>query len=87
LSQFGEEAKAEFDKIGEDALKGLDEAGARVWLLQLLLISSSYSLFDSIFQIKFMFSKVTFSARNNIVYLVFMIIQCYFFLVYILENS
>lgn len=30
LSQFGEEAKAEFDKVGEDALKGLDEAGARV---------------------------------------------------------
>lgn len=30
LSQFGEEANAEFDKIGEDALKGLDEASARV---------------------------------------------------------
>ena len=30
LTQFGEEAKAEFDKIGEDALQGLDEASARV---------------------------------------------------------
>ncbi|KAL2337847.1 hypothetical protein Fmac_012293 [Flemingia macrophylla] len=30
LSQFGEEAKADFDKIGEDALKGLDEASARI---------------------------------------------------------
>lgn len=30
LAQFGEEAKAEFDKLGEDALKGLDEADARV---------------------------------------------------------
>jgi hypothetical protein len=30
LTQFAEEANAEFDKIGEDALKGLDEAGARV---------------------------------------------------------
>lgn len=27
---FGEEANAEFNKIGEDALIGLDEAGARV---------------------------------------------------------
>ncbi|KAL2337014.1 hypothetical protein Fmac_011460 [Flemingia macrophylla] len=31
LTQFGEEAKAEFDKIGEDALQGLDEASARVF--------------------------------------------------------
>jgi len=30
LTQFGEEAKAEIDKIGEDALKGLDEASDRV---------------------------------------------------------
>ncbi|KAK7395144.1 hypothetical protein VNO78_15688 [Psophocarpus tetragonolobus] len=30
LTQFGEEAKAEFDKIGEDALQGLDEASARI---------------------------------------------------------
>jgi len=30
LAKFGEEAKAEFDKIGEDALQGLDEASARV---------------------------------------------------------
>lgn len=30
LTQFGEEAKAEFDKVGEDALKGLDEASDRV---------------------------------------------------------
>lgn len=30
LSQFGEEAKAEYDKVGEDALKGLDEATARI---------------------------------------------------------
>lgn len=30
LTQFGEEANAEFDKIEEDALQGLDEAGARV---------------------------------------------------------
>lgn len=30
LTQFGEEAKAEFDKIGKDALQGLDEASARV---------------------------------------------------------
>ncbi|KAG4925209.1 hypothetical protein JHK87_050749 [Glycine soja] len=28
LTQFGEEAKAEFDKIGKDALQGLDEASA-----------------------------------------------------------
>uniref|UniRef100_A0A2N9J3B4 Uncharacterized protein n=1 Tax=Fagus sylvatica TaxID=28930 RepID=A0A2N9J3B4_FAGSY len=28
-TQFGEEANAEFNKIGEDALIGLDEAGAR----------------------------------------------------------
>lgn len=32
LTQFGEKANAEFEKIGEDALKGLDEAGARVCL-------------------------------------------------------
>ncbi|KAL7169796.1 hypothetical protein ACSBR2_034767 [Camellia fascicularis] len=30
LTQFAEEANAEFDQIGEDALKGLDEASARV---------------------------------------------------------
>ncbi|KAJ1437360.1 hypothetical protein SESBI_03688 [Sesbania bispinosa] len=30
LTQFGEEVNAEFNKIGEDALKGLDEAGARI---------------------------------------------------------
>lgn len=30
LTQFAEEANVEFDKIGEDALKGLDEAGDRV---------------------------------------------------------
>lgn len=30
LTQFGEEANTEFDKIREDALKGLDEAGERV---------------------------------------------------------
>lgn len=30
LAKFGEEAKAEFDKVGEDALKGLDEASDRV---------------------------------------------------------
>ncbi|TKY65887.1 hypothetical protein E2542_SST08749 [Spatholobus suberectus] len=30
LTQFGEEAKAEFDKIGKDALQGLDEASARI---------------------------------------------------------
>lgn len=30
LTQFAEEANAEFDKIGEDALKGLDEASSRV---------------------------------------------------------
>jgi hypothetical protein len=30
LTKFGEDATAEFDKIGEDALKGLDEASARV---------------------------------------------------------
>ncbi|XP_027350032.1 uncharacterized protein LOC113861428 [Abrus precatorius] len=30
LTQFGEEAKTEFDKIGEDALKGLDEARERI---------------------------------------------------------
>lgn len=30
LTKFGEEAKAEFDKVGEDALKGLDEASDRV---------------------------------------------------------
>lgn len=30
LTKFGEDANAEFDKIGEDALKGLDEASARV---------------------------------------------------------
>ncbi|CAJ1803779.1 unnamed protein product [Sphenostylis stenocarpa] len=30
LAQFGEEAKADFDKIGEDALQGLDEASARI---------------------------------------------------------
>ncbi|KAJ6746988.1 8-AMINO-7-OXONONANOATE SYNTHASE [Salix koriyanagi] len=30
LTQFAEEANAEFDKIGEDALKGLDEAGDRI---------------------------------------------------------
>ncbi|XP_061374194.1 uncharacterized protein LOC133316461 [Gastrolobium bilobum] len=30
LAQFGEEANAEFEKIAEDALKGLDEAGARI---------------------------------------------------------
>lgn len=30
LAKFGDEAKAEFDKIGEDALQGLDEASARV---------------------------------------------------------
>ncbi|KAK7294646.1 hypothetical protein RJT34_17536 [Clitoria ternatea] len=30
LTQFGEEARVEFDKIGEDALKGLDEASARI---------------------------------------------------------
>ncbi|KAJ9180606.1 hypothetical protein P3X46_008825 [Hevea brasiliensis] len=29
-NSFAEEANAEFDRIGEDALKGLDEAGARV---------------------------------------------------------
>ncbi len=29
-TQFDEETNAEFDKIGEDALIGLDEAGARV---------------------------------------------------------
>ncbi|CAL5210804.1 unnamed protein product [Lathyrus oleraceus] len=30
LTQFGEEANAEIDKIGEDALKGLDEASDRI---------------------------------------------------------
>ncbi|CAK8541840.1 unnamed protein product [Lathyrus sativus] len=30
LTQFGEMVNAEFEKIGEDALKGLDEAGARI---------------------------------------------------------
>lgn len=30
LTQFAEEANTEFDKIGEDALKGLEEAGDRV---------------------------------------------------------
>jgi hypothetical protein len=30
LTQFGEKVNAEFEKIGEDALKDLDEAGARV---------------------------------------------------------
>ena len=30
LTKFGEDAAAEFDKIGEDALKGLDDASARV---------------------------------------------------------
>ncbi|WVZ06173.1 hypothetical protein V8G54_019519 [Vigna mungo] len=30
LAKFGEEAKAEFDKIGEDALQELDEASARI---------------------------------------------------------
>ena len=30
LTQFAEEADAEFEKIGEDALRGLDEASARV---------------------------------------------------------
>ncbi|KAE9611020.1 hypothetical protein Lal_00015796 [Lupinus albus] len=30
LAQFGEEANAELDKIGEDALKGLDEASDRI---------------------------------------------------------
>ncbi|RDX93351.1 hypothetical protein CR513_24402, partial [Mucuna pruriens] len=30
LTQFGEAAKAEFEKIGEDALQGLDEASARI---------------------------------------------------------
>lgn len=30
LTQFGEKINAEFEKIGEDALKGLDEADARV---------------------------------------------------------
>lgn len=30
LTQFGEKANAEFNKIEDDALKGLDEAGARV---------------------------------------------------------
>ena len=36
LTQFTEEATAEFDKIGEDALKGLDEAGAMVCSIHLL---------------------------------------------------
>ncbi|KAK7836783.1 uncharacterized protein LOC112033581 [Quercus suber] len=30
LAEFGEETNAEFDKIGEDALKGLDEASSRI---------------------------------------------------------
>ncbi|KAL6138841.1 hypothetical protein ACLB2K_064120 [Fragaria x ananassa] len=30
LTKFREDANAEFDKIGEDALKGLDEASARI---------------------------------------------------------
>lgn len=30
LTQFAEEANSEFDKIGDDALKGLDEASDRV---------------------------------------------------------
>ncbi|KAJ7961290.1 8-amino-7-oxononanoate synthase [Quillaja saponaria] len=30
LTQFAEEANSEFDKIGEDALKGLDEVDARI---------------------------------------------------------
>ncbi|XVF23788.1 hypothetical protein REPUB_Repub13aG0069400 [Reevesia pubescens] len=30
LTQFAEEANAEFDKVREDALKGLEEAGERV---------------------------------------------------------
>uniref|UniRef100_A0A2P2JSU0 Uncharacterized protein LOC105121965 n=2 Tax=Rhizophora mucronata TaxID=61149 RepID=A0A2P2JSU0_RHIMU len=30
LTQFAEEANAEFDKVGEDALRGLDEASARI---------------------------------------------------------
>ncbi|OIW00820.1 hypothetical protein TanjilG_08259 [Lupinus angustifolius] len=30
LAQFGEEANAELDKIGEDALKGLDDASDRI---------------------------------------------------------
>lgn len=35
LTQFAEEANAEFDKIGEDALKGLDEASSRVCMISL----------------------------------------------------
>jgi len=35
LTQFGEKVNAEFEKIGEDALKELDEASARVRLLPL----------------------------------------------------
>ncbi|KAJ8753777.1 hypothetical protein K2173_000031 [Erythroxylum novogranatense] len=30
LTQFAEEANADFDKVGEDALKGLEEASARI---------------------------------------------------------
>ena len=35
LTQFGEKVNAEFEKIGEDALKELDEASARVCVLPL----------------------------------------------------
>ncbi|XWS55559.1 hypothetical protein CRYUN_Cryun09bG0010500 [Craigia yunnanensis] len=30
LTQFDEEANADFDKVGEDALKGLEEPGERI---------------------------------------------------------
>ena len=30
LTKFAEEANAEFDKVGEDAMKDLDEASSRV---------------------------------------------------------
>lgn len=46
LTQFAEEANIEFDKIGEDALKGLDEASSRV--------SSSSLIVNPIFQLVLM---------------------------------
>ena len=44
LTEFGEAANAEFDRIGEDALKGLDEAGARV-CFSFFLINPCNSMF------------------------------------------
>lgn len=43
LTQFAEEANAEFDKIGEDALKGLDEASSRVCMISLYPFVCNYS--------------------------------------------